>query len=157
MTTIRLSAGANLATLIARCVIVGPLIPNGLRKLANFEQMALAMGGTPQVIGGKPFPVPEIEPLITFPLPQLFLAGSVLFDFLAPLLIMLGLRARPAAAFLMVYCLTAMSIYHYDMSTPENLHSAIRTVPMFAGMLYIAAVGAGGWSLDAWLARRRAL
>lgn len=157
MNEARSSIGLNLTMLIARIVIVFGLLPNGLRKLASFHQTALGMGGDPQMINGRLFPMAEIDPLIDFPLPHFFLACSVTFDILGALLVIFGWRAREAAGVLTVYCLMAMTIYHWDFSIPENLHSAIRTAPMFGGLMYIAAVGAGGWSLDAWLQRRRGL
>jgi uncharacterized membrane protein YphA (DoxX/SURF4 family) len=149
------STPVKLAMLAARVVIVAGLIPNGLRKLAGFEQLALAMGGQPQIIGGRPFPPAEIEPLVHFPVPQFFLAGSIVLDLLGALLVIVGFRARAAAGVLVAYCLTAMTIYHYDFTVAENLHSVIRTAPMFGGLLYVAAVGAGDWSIDHWLRQRR--
>ena len=148
MSDTKYSTGANLAMLIARIVIVGGLIPNGLRKLTNFEQTAAIMAGEKRMHE-------ELVPLFNFPFPEFFLSFSLTFDLLGALLVIIGLKTRPVAAFLFGYCLLAMSIYHWDLSIPGNLHSAIRTVPMFGGLLYIAATGAGGWSLDAWLERRR--
>lgn len=136
--------------LIARIVIVIGLIPNGLRKISSFEQTAMIMAGEQRMH-------PEIVPLFNFPLPHLFLVGSITFDILGAVLVIIGLKARVAAGVLTAYCLLAMTIYHWDMSNPQNLHSMIRTIPMFGGLLYIAAVGAGGWSLDAWLKQRRSL
>lgn len=149
------STGADLAMLVGRIVIVFGLIPNGLRKLANFHLLALGMGGEPQIIDGRRFPMPEIDPLVYFPVPHFFLACSVVFDLLGAALVILGFRTRVVAGVLLVYCLMAMTIYHWDFSIPQNLHSVMRTSPLFGGLLFNAAVGAGGISLDAWLRRRR--
>ena len=143
--------------MLGRVIVVLGLIPNGLRKLSSFHQMALGMGGEPQVINGRLFPMAEIDPLIDFPFPHFFLACSVAFDILGAVFVIVGFKTRVAAGALFAYCLMAMSIYHYDFGNPENLHSVIRTAPMFGGLLYIAAVGAGGLSLDAWIGARRPL
>lgn len=143
---------ANAAMLIGRVIVVFGLIPNGLRKLGDFNQLAAGMGGTPQVIGGRPFP--GLEPLIYFPFPEAFLAGSMLFDIAGSLLVIIGLRTRAAAGVLAGYCLLAMTIYHYDFSDAENLRSVMRSLPLVGGLILIAGSGAGAWSIDGWRDRR---
>lgn len=145
---------ANLAMLVGRFIIVFGLIPNGMRKLEHFAQTAAAMGGTPQIIDGRPFP--GVEPLIMFPFPQFFLAFSVCFDIGGAILIILGLASRQVAVVLFCYCLLAMTIYHHDLANAENVMSLMRGLPLVGGLIYIAGAGAGGWSLDAWRHKARA-
>lgn len=149
----RRAAGlANFAMLFGRFLIVFALIPNGMRKLADFSQTAAGMGGVPQMIGGRPFP--GVEPLFHFPVPEFFLGCSVLFDIGGAILISIGFFTRPVAAWLCGYCLLAMTIYHHDLANAGNLMSLMRGLPLVGGLLFIAGAGPGGWSIDAWRAGR---
>lgn len=145
-------AYANLALLMARAMAVLGLLQNGFRKLATFEQTALMMGGTPQVIMGRQFP--DQAPLFDFPLPGLFLAASVLFDILGSLLVLFGWRTRAVASWLAVYVLIAMTIFHSDIRHGMDAMQVLRNLPLLAALLMLGAVGAGWWSLDGRRARR---
>jgi putative oxidoreductase len=143
---------ASLAMLLGRFIIIFGLIPNGMRKLADFSQTAAGIGGIPQLIDGRPFPA--VEPLFYFPFPQFFLGCSVLFDMGGAVLIILGLFTRPVAAWMCFYCLLAMTIFHHDLAVSGNVMSLMRGLPLVGGLLFIAGAGAGAWSLDAWRGRR---
>ena len=84
------------ALLVGRLLMVLALFPNGLRKIMTFAQTAAGMGGTEQIIGGRPFP--DQTPLFYFPAPEIFLGASVVFDLLGTVLIVLGLRTRAVSA-----------------------------------------------------------
>lgn len=147
------TALSGLAMLIGRFIIVFPLIPNGLRKLGHFDQLAAAIGGTPQLIDGRPFP--GVEPLFYFPWPALFLGASVLMDIVGSLLVIFGVRTRAVALLLTGYCLLAIAIYHYDISDAENVRSLLRNTPLVGGLLFIAGAGGGRWSLEQWWGHHR--
>lgn len=143
---------ASFAMLLGRFIIIFGLIPNGLRKLANFSQTAAGIGGVPQVIDGRAFP--NVEPLFYFPFPEFFLGCSVLFDIGGAILIIIGLYTRPVALWMFFYCLLAMSLYHYDLAIEGNMMALMRGLPLVGGLLFIAGAGAGRWSLDSLRARR---
>jgi putative oxidoreductase len=142
---------ADLATLIGRFIIVFALIPNGLRKISDFATLAAGMGGERVFVGGHPFPG---NARLLFPFPSFFLTCSILFDILGALLVIIGLRARPVAAWLAFYCLFAIWIYHSDFADAENVKALLRNIPLVGGLLFIAGAGPGGWSVDAWLRQR---
>lgn len=147
------AAWADAALLAGRVLAVGGLFPNGLRKIATFAQTAAGMGGSPQVIGGRPFP--DQTPLIHFPVPELFLGASVFFDLVGATMVVLGWRTRGAALLLAGYVALAMTIYHSDIRGPTDLMHLIRNLPFLACLLLIAGAGGGWWSLDGMRARRR--
>jgi putative oxidoreductase len=145
---------ADFALLLGRLLVVLQLVPNGLGKIANFAATAGVMGGTlgPQIIDGRRFPVQT--PLFHFPAPELFLAASIVLDLAGALAIALGWRARAIAAIVAGYVLLAMTIYHGDIRDARDALMLLRNLPFLGGLLVVAAVGAGGISIDAWLARR---
>lgn len=145
---------ADAALLVGRLLMVLALFPNGLRKIMTFAQTAAGMGGTPQIIGGRPFP--DQTPLIYFPAPEVFLAASVVFDLLGTVLIVLGLRTRVVATFLAGYVIIAMSIFHSDIRHGLDVVQVLRNLPFVGGLIILAGVGGGYWSLDG-LRQRRSL
>ncbi|HZH08528.1 MAG TPA: DoxX family protein [Lautropia sp.] len=149
----RSSIHIDAALLVGRVLMVAALIPNGLRKIATFAQTAAGMGGTPQMIDGRPFP--DQTPLIHFPLPELFLGASLVFDLLGAALIIVGWRTRAVGTFLAGYVLIAMTIYHSDIRHAMDFMHILRNLPFLAGLLILGAVGGGRWSLDGLAERRR--
>ena len=145
-------AGVNLALLTGRVLVVLALFPNGARKIATFAQTAAGMGGTPQLIAGRPFP--DQTPLIHFPVPELFLAVSVTFDLAGALLIVLGWRTRAVALILAGYVALAMAIFHSDIRHAQDLMHLLRNLPFLGGLLLLAAAGGGHWSVDGLLLRK---
>ncbi len=145
---------AAAAHLLGRVLIVFALLPNGLRKIATFNLTAAMMGGAPpQMIDGRMFP-PQ-PPLLTFPMPEVFLAASLTLDLVGALLVIVGWRTRAVSAILAVYCITAMVIFHGHITNSDEVRQILRNLPLVGGLLVLAAAGAGAWSVDGWLARRR--
>jgi uncharacterized membrane protein YphA (DoxX/SURF4 family) len=144
---------SDAALLFGRVLIVLGLLPNGARKIETFDQTAAGMGGTPQIINGRPFP--DQTPLFTFPAPEFFLGLSTVFDIAGALLIIFGWDARAVGALLLGYVLIAMTIFHSDIRGPMDVMQLIRNLPMVGGLAILAGIGAGWWSLDGWQARRR--
>jgi len=143
----------DLAMLAGRIIVVFQLLPNGLRKIENFELTAAMMGGAPpQMIGGRLFPAQE--PLFHFPVPEFFLACSITFDLLLTLFVIVGFCTRSAAAFLMFYIVLAATIYHSDIRGSEDLMALTRILPFLGCLLLIAMVGGGRFTIDGWRARR---
>lgn len=138
---------AAAAWALARVLIVIGLIPNGIRKILTFDMVAAMMGGAaPVLVDGRPFPAQE--PLFHFPVPGLFLAAAIVFDIAGSALIIVGYRTRFAAAMLCAYVVLAMLVFHTDISGPQDIVAILRNLPLLGGLLLLAAIGAGPWSLD---------
>jgi|GEM_PF-501145 len=141
-----------MAMLAGRVLVVAGLIPNGLRKIATFDVTAAMMGGAPPVmIDGRLFP--GQVPLFYFPMPELFLGFSILFDIVGALIIMVGWRTRSTALLLAGYCILAITIYHAAIVSPRDVIAIVRNLTLVGGLLLLAGVGAGAWSIDGWRKR----
>ncbi len=148
------SLPANAALLLGRIFIVLALFPNGLRKIATFDQTAAGMGGVQQMIDGRLFP--DQTPLFHFPFPEFFLGASILLDLLGAALIVLGFRVRFVSAIVAAYVLAAMVIYHSDIRGAQDIFHLLRNLPFLGGLLVLAAAGGGFWSLDRYFQPRAA-
>lgn len=140
------SPQTDAALLVGRVLTVAALIPNGLRKLATFAQTSAAMGGSPQIIDGRPFPAQT--PLLTFPMPEVFLGASIFFDLAGALLIILGWRTRAISTLLVGYVLIAMTIFHGSIRGAEDLQHIVRNLSLVGALVLLSGVGGGRWSLD---------
>ncbi len=134
------------ALLFGRIAAVIALFPNGLRKIATFEQTALGIGGEVQQIDGRTFP--DQVPLIEFPFPQFFLGASILLDLLGALLVLLGWRTRKVALVLAGYVVLAMVIFHSDIRHMQDVIQVLRNLPFVGSLVMLAAIGGGYWSID---------
>lgn len=70
------------------------------------------------------------------------------------LLILFGLMTRATAIGLAVYALLTALFFHLDFSDADQLIHFQKNLTMAGGFLALAALGAGRWSLDAWVAKR---
>ena len=92
------------------------------------------------------------------PLPQLLAVGTIVLELVAGLALLVGLRARWAALALAAFTVLATVIFHAFWAAPAEQQRVeyllfIKNVAVVGGLLMVAALGAGNWSLDA---RRRA-
>jgi len=85
-----------------------------------------------------------------FPAPLVSAHVSVYVQFIAALLLGLGLFVRPAAAMLVVNFIVAIVMVHTRLPFREALDPSA----MLAGALSLLVTGAGALSLDGWLSRR---
>lgn len=142
----------DIALLVGRVLIMVQLIPNGLRKIAEFENTAIMMGGGTFVRDGVIYP--QQPPLFGFVFPEFFLVCSIIFDLLGTLLIIIGFKTRPVAAFMAVYVWLAMTIYHGYFQSVQDFMMYMRGFPFVGALLLIAVVGAGAYSVDGWQRQR---
>jgi putative oxidoreductase len=68
---------------------------------------------------------------------------------------LLGLFARPVGLVLAIWCVATALIAHTNIAERAQEIQFFKNMGLTGGFLYVAAFGAGEWSLDAWRARRR--
>jgi putative oxidoreductase len=80
---------------------------------------------------------------------------AVIVELGGGLAILFGLFARPVGLVCAIWCVATALIGHADFADRNQEIHFFKNMGLTGGFLYIAAFGAGAWSLDAWLARRR--
>jgi putative oxidoreductase len=71
------------------------------------------------------------------------------------LAILCGLFTRPVALVLAVWCVATALIAHTNFADRTQEINFLKNMGLAGGLLYVAAFGAGAFSLDAWRAGRR--
>jgi putative oxidoreductase len=127
----------NAATLIGRILMCLLFVLHGWGKL-------MAPAATQAAFAKYNLPMLEVA-----------WALAVVVEFGGGLAILFGLFTRPAALALGAWCVATASIAHTNLADRAQEIQFFKNMGLAGGFLYIAAFGAGAWSLDAWLARRR--
>ena len=128
-----------------------PLTDAGLLVLRVFAGLALALG---HGLGKLPPSPGFIEGVgqMGFPLPALFAWAAAIAEFVGGLLLAAGLLTRPASLLIFFTMATAAFIRH----APDPFSGKEKALLfLFVALLFLLA-GAGRYSLDALLSRRRA-
>jgi putative oxidoreductase len=121
--------------LVGRILIAFIFVFAGFGKITGFE-------GTVGYIASK-----------GLPLPQLAAAGAILVEFGGGLMIILGWKARWAAAAIFIFTLLAALIFHdfwaaaADQAQNQMIHF-MKNVSMMGGLLYVMVHGSGPLSVD---------
>ena len=91
---------------------------------------------------------------VGLPVPQAAYAVAVIVELGGGLALLFGVFTRWVALALGLFCLvTAFAVHGFgDMSSQIQ---AMKNISMAGGFLYVVAYGAGAWSIDAMLGRRR--
>jgi putative oxidoreductase len=114
-------------------------------------------------VGNK---IPKFNDVATYmasegvPLPQVMLAGAIVFPIVGSLSVIAGFRIRLGAALLLVFLVLATYYFHdfWKFEGPEQQMQMIqfmKNLSMMGTMVFLMANGAGAMSLDAGLAARK--
>jgi putative oxidoreductase len=127
----------NAATLLGRILMSAIFILGGWGKL-------LAPAGTQAMLAGHHLPMVQAAWVL-----------AVVVELGGGLAILLGLFTRPVGLVLAIWCVATALIAHTNFADRVQEINFYKNMAMAGGFLYVAAFGAGAWSLDAWLSRRR--
>ncbi len=87
------------------------------------------------------------------PLPAVAFALAVVVELGGGIALLAGLFTRWVALALAVFCLFTAFVFHGFGDMNNSIH-AMKNIGLAGGFLYVAALGAGSWSLDALLFNR---
>lgn len=90
------------------------------------------------------------------PMVQLGWILAVIVELGGGLAILFGLFTRPVGLVLAIWCVATALIAHSNFADRNQEINFLKNMAMTGGFLYLAAFGAGAWSLDAWWSRRGA-
>ena len=118
----------NILDLVARILISALFLLNGVFKISNYE-------GT-------------IEWMEGFGIPGVLIIPAIILEIVGPILIMLGYKAKIAAAFLGLFCIATAFIFHNDFSDQMQFGSFLKNIALAGGFLFIFINGTKDFSLD---------
>ena len=125
-------------------LLVGRILASAIFVLSGFGK-ATAMAGTVALLAREGLPVPG---LTYFAVVAIELGGGLLF--------LLGFQTRLVALVLALFCVATALIAHTNFADQQQLNNFMKNICMAGGFLAFVAVGAGAFSLDHALFRRRA-
>lgn len=124
-----------LFALIGRILLAAVFLVSGFGKIAGFQ-------GLISTIASKGFPAPEF-----------FAAGTVALELIAGAMLVVGWKVRWAALALAAFTLLLSFLFHNFWALPEAQKMMqqiqfMKNMGIIGGLLYIAAFGAGHFSID---------
>jgi putative oxidoreductase len=124
----------NLAALAGRILLALIFLWSGADKAVHFS-------GALGYVAGAGLPFPEA-----------LLALSIVVEIAGGLAIMLGWKARWAAALIFLYLIPVTVIFHNPVGAGAHAQAQLihmmKNLSIMGGMLVIAAFGPGAWSLE---------
>lgn len=129
------TALADTAALVGRILMSLLFLQSGFGKVMGFA-------GTVAMTGSKGLPMPEV-----------LIALSIVMELGGALLLIVGWKARWAAAMLFLWLIPVTIAFHNPMGLPadqargQTIHM-MKNICIMGGMLMVFALGPGGFSLD---------
>jgi putative oxidoreductase len=125
----------NALALIGRLLLAPMFLLSGYSKIGGFA-------GTAGWIASKGLPLPEV-----------LTAAALVVELVAAVMLVLGWKARWAALALAVFTAVASYFFHNFWAMPEAQQMTqqlffMKNVAVIGGLLLIAALGTGAWSID---------
>ena len=118
----------NFLDLVARILISALFLLNGVFKISNYDGTVGWMEG--------------------FGIPGILIIPAIILEIVGPILIILGYKAKIAAGFLSLFCITTAVIFHNDFSDQMQLGSFLKNIALAGGFLFIFINGTKDLSLD---------
>jgi putative oxidoreductase len=87
------------------------------------------------------------------PLPAAGFALSVAIELGAGVSFLLGYRTRMAAAIFALYCVATALMFHRNFADQNQMIDFMKNLAIAGGLLQVIALGAGSFTLDAYLSR----
>ena len=82
------------------------------------------------------------------PFSSLLLIGTIVFQLLGSLSLLLGYKVRIGSILLIIFLIPASIVFHDFWSKPEEINNFLKNVGLIGGLLMVISAGAGAVSLD---------
>ncbi|WP_127144805.1 DoxX family protein [Pelagibacterium montanilacus] len=99
-------------------------------------------------LGKIPAPEGTIGYMEAFGVPGVLFWPTVAVEVIGGIMLLVGFKARWAAAALAGFTLVAGLIFHSDFANQAEMTAFLKNLAIVGGMLYVIAFGAGALSLD---------
>jgi putative oxidoreductase len=125
-------------------MLLGRVLMSAIFILAGFTKLTAA--AATQAMFAK----------LGLPVPMLAYAITVAVELIGGLALLLGVATRPVGVVLGLWCIATALVAHANVADPQMRAHFMKNLAMAGGFAYVALTGAGAFSVDAWLKRRKA-
>ncbi|UAB77523.1 DoxX family protein [Erythrobacter sp. SCSIO 43205] len=85
---------------------------------------------------------------VGLPFPELLYWATLALEIIAPIMLIVGYKARYAAIALGVFSIAAAVFFHADFADQQQMTSFLKNFAVAGGLFFVAAFGPGRFSLD---------
>ena len=82
------------------------------------------------------------------PLAGLLAAGTVVFQLLGAISLLIGYKANIGSILLIVFLIPASLLFHNPIADPSQINDFLKNVGLIGGLLMVVYAGAGALSID---------
>ena len=118
----------NILDLFGRIMISALFLLNGIFKINNYEGTIGWMEG--------------------FGLPGILIVPAIILEIVGSVMIIVGYKAKTAAGFLSLFCISTAIIFHNDFFDQVQFTSFLKNVALAGGFLFILVNGTKDFSID---------
>ena len=119
---------ANILDLIGRILISALFLISAFNKVINLDG---SMSG-----------------MESFGIPGFLIYPAIALEFILPIFIIIGYKARLSASLLSIFCISTAFMFHFDFSDQAQFISFLKNIALAGGFLFIVANGTREWSVD---------
>ncbi|MBE9166143.1 DoxX family protein [Pleurocapsales cyanobacterium LEGE 06147] len=83
------------------------------------------------------------------PLPNILLIGTIVFQLLGSISLLLGYKVRIGSILLIIFLIPTTLIFHNFLADPNEINDFFKNIGLIGGLLMVIYAGAGAISLDA--------
>jgi len=118
----------NVLDLLGRILISALFLINGVFKISNYDG--------------------SVDWMESFGVPGILIIPAIMLEIIGPIMIIVGYKAKIAAGFLSLFCITTAIIFHNDFSNQMQFTSFLKNIALAGGFLFIAVNGTKGFSVE---------
>ena len=119
---------SNFFDLLSRVFISSIFLLSAYNKVFNYEDTLIWMEG--------------------FGVPGFLLWPAIIFEFIFPILIIIGYRTQLSAVLLAVFCIATAIIFHFEFSNQMQTIAFLKNIGLAGGFLFLAVNGPKDWAID---------